>query len=66
MAGRIRANRNYRAGIKSMTDTQHLTAEFEELVYQAQMANDSESCEHYMKAIEKQKLKRQGKNNKAN
>lgn len=49
-----------------MTDNQHLTAEFEELVYQAQMAEDSETCEFYTKAIEKQKLKQQGRDNKAN
>lgn len=49
-----------------MTETQHLTAEFEELVYQAQMAEDSKSCEHYTKAIEGQKLKQQGRDNKAN
>ena len=48
-----------------MTDTQQLSAEFEELVYQAQIANDSESCDHYMKAIEKQKLKQLGKESKA-
>ena len=48
-----------------MTDTEQLSAEFEELVYQAQMANNSESCDHYTKAIEKQKLKQQGKTNKA-
>ncbi len=49
-----------------MTETQHLAAEFEELVYQAQMANDSEKCDHYTRAIEKQRLKQQGRDNKAN
>lgn len=48
-----------------MTDTQQLIAEFEELVYQAQIAEDSETCEHYTRAIERQKLKQQGINNKA-
>ena len=48
-----------------MTETQHLTAEFEELVYQAQMAEDSEKCDFYTRAIEKQKLKRMGKENRA-
>jgi len=49
-----------------MTDTQHLTAEFEELVYQAQIAEDSEKCDFYTKAIEKQRLERQVRDKKLN
>ncbi len=44
-----------------MTDTQHLSAEFEELVYQAQIAEDSEKCDYYTREIEK---KRQGESKK--